>query len=97
MGRTEGLLAIAGLVVLGLGIARFAALGHFSLGEAGYCLIAAVVAVFLLFVADYTLHHARVAMVIVVLLIAALAWRSPAFCVGLGVALLLLLAEQRSR
>jgi hypothetical protein len=37
---------------------------------------------------DYTLHHARIACLMVVVMLLLLAFASPAFCIGLGLTML---------
>ena len=62
--------------------------------QAVYCAIATVGAWLLLLVLEYTLHHARVVFVMVLVILAVLAIQSPAFRVGLGLALAGILATQ---
>ena len=76
-----------GLVTIAAGALRFVRLGHFSLLQAGYCALAIPAALVILLIADYTLHHARIVLVLVLAILVLLAVASPAFCVGLGAAL----------
>lgn len=80
-------IVVAALAALCAGIARFVHLGHFSLRQGIYCLIAIPVALVLLLLADYTLHHARLVLVMVLAIVVFWCVASPSFCVGLGLAL----------
>jgi hypothetical protein len=81
------LILVLGLAILAAGIVRFLHLGHFTLSQAVYCLISFPAALLLLLITDYTLHHARIVFVMVVVILTLLAIGSPSFCVGLGVGL----------
>lgn len=59
----------------------------FTLAQAGYCLVAVVASLVVLLVFDYTLHHARIAAVMVLVFVALFLVASPAFCVGMGLGL----------
>lgn len=85
----KGAIAIlaAGVAALCAGVARFVHLGNFSLKQGIYCVIAVPVALVLLLVADYTLHHARIVLVLVLAIVVFWCVASPSFCVGLGLAL----------
>ena len=61
--------------------------GNFSLAQAGYCLLAMLASLVVLLVFDYTLHHAKLAAVMVLIFVALFLVASPAFCVGLGLGL----------
>src|SRR5579872_4060721 len=87
-------LGTLGALLGAAGALRFVLAGHFSLREAGGCLLSVPAGMLLLVIFDYTWHHARVACLMILLLLAMLAVRSPSFCVGLGVALLVILAMQ---
>jgi len=91
----EIVLGLVGLAFLLAGAWRFVRLGHFTLVQAGYCLLWVPVAMLILLIADYTLHHARLAFVIVLMPIVLLVVRSPSFCVGLGLGLIGILLMQR--
>ncbi len=86
------LLAIA---ILLAGVLRYAKAGWFSLGQAGLCLLAIPLALVILMVLDYVLHHARLVAIMVLLAIVLLAVQTPAFCVGLGLALAGMVLAQR--
>lgn len=57
-----------------------------------YCALAVAGAWLLLLLLEYTLHHARIAFVMVLAILAMFAIQSPAFRVGLGLALAGILA-----
>jgi drug/metabolite transporter (DMT)-like permease len=87
-------IAKAGAVLLLLAVAIFLAgalryfrLGHISLAQAAYCLVSIPAALLALLIFDYTLHHARIAAVMVLIFVGLFLVASPAFCVGLGLAL----------
>ena len=61
--------------------------GNFSLAQAGYCLLAMLASLVVLLVFDYTLHHAMLAAVMVLIFVALFLVASPAFSVGLGLGL----------
>ncbi len=80
-------LVVGGALLL-LGAARFVHRHRFGLLDSLYCCLAIVAGWVLLLVFDYVLHHARLVSIMVLVLGAVLVSRSPAFDVGLGVALL---------
>jgi hypothetical protein len=71
--------------------------GNFSLAQAGYCLLAMLASLVVLLVFDYTLHHAKLAAVMVLIFIVLFLVASPAFCVGMGLALAGMVALQGRR
>jgi O-antigen/teichoic acid export membrane protein len=85
--KGPALILILALAVLAAGIVRFVHLGHFGAAQALYCLISIPGALVLLLIADYTLHHARLAFLIVLAALIMLSVTIPSFCVGLGLAL----------
>lgn len=78
---------IIALAVLAAGVVRIVHLGHFGITQAVYCAISIPVSLVLLMIADYTLHHARVVLVMVVAMVGLWCVMSPNFCVGMGLAL----------
>lgn len=78
------LLAVA--IFLG-GAVRYVRHGNFTLTQAGYCLVSIPAALLALLVFDYTLHHAKIAAVMVLIFVVLFLVASPAFCVGMGVGL----------
>jgi hypothetical protein len=85
--KGPAIILILAVAVLTAGIARFVHLGHFGITQALYCLISIPCSLILLLVSDYTLHHARLAFVVVLAALALLSITIPSFCVGLGLAL----------
>lgn len=96
-GAVKGLLefTLLGVVVLGVGVVRFMLHRHFTLAQAVYCLISIPAAVFLFMVFDYTLHHARIACIVVVVILLLMAVESPAFCTGMGLAMVGMVITKR--
>ena len=88
MERGPILLLTLGAVTALAGILRFVHLGHFTALQAVYCLVSIPAALVVLLVCHYTLHHARIVLVMVLAFLALLAIASPSFCVGLGAALM---------
>lgn len=87
MGRGAFAIAALGVALLIAGGVRFARLGHFTWTQAGICLLLIPVSLLILLVTDYTLHHSRIGLVIMLVLLVAMSVASPAFCLGLGLAL----------
>jgi drug/metabolite transporter (DMT)-like permease len=79
------LLLAAGIFLAGA--VRYYRHGSFTLAQAGYCLVAVVASLVVLLVFDYTLHHAKIAAVMVLIFVVLFMVASPAFCVGIGLAL----------
>ncbi|HEY6304895.1 MAG TPA: hypothetical protein VI488_00380 [Candidatus Angelobacter sp.] len=96
-GRVRGLFefTLLGAVVFGAGVLRFILHRHFTLVQAAYCLGAIPAALVLLMIFDYTLHHARIACLMVLVILLLLAVTSPAFCVGLGLTMLGIVVTKR--
>ena len=80
------LLLLAAAIFLA-GAVRYYRHGSFTLTQAGYCLVAVVASLVVLLVFDYTLHHAKIAAVMVLIFAALFLVASPAFCVGMGLGL----------
>lgn len=81
------LLLLLAVAIFATGAARYYRHGNFSLVQAGYCLVAVLASLVVLLVFDYTLHHARIAALMVLIFVTLFLVASPAFCVGLGLAL----------
>jgi len=96
-GAVKGLFefTLLGIVVLGAGVLRFILHRHFSWTQAAYCLLAIPAALLLLLIFDYTLHHARIACLVVVAMLLFWTFGSPAFCVGLGLTMLGMVVTKR--
>jgi uncharacterized oligopeptide transporter (OPT) family protein len=81
-----------GCLLFLLGSARFFLRHQFGFREALYCCSAVIPAGLLLLVLDYTLHHAKLVVVIPVLAAGMLAFSSPVFDVALGLAMMAVVA-----
>jgi cell division protein FtsW (lipid II flippase) len=81
------MLLLLGVAIFAAGIAGYYRHGNFSRAQARYCLLAIVVSLIVLLVFDYTLHHAKIAAVMVLIFAVLFLVASPAFCVGMGLAL----------
>ena len=88
------LLAVA---IFGTGAVRYYRHGNFTLAQAGYCLLAILVSLLVLLIFDYTLHHAKIAAVMVLIFVVLFMVASPAFCVGLGIGLAGMIVVQGRR
>ncbi|MCU1331281.1 MAG: hypothetical protein JWM08_273 [Candidatus Angelobacter sp.] len=69
------------------GAIRYYRHGNFTLAQAGYCVVSILVALLVLLVFDYTLHHAKIVAVMVLIFVVLFMVASPAFCVGMGLGL----------
>jgi len=85
--KAPAILLLLALAVFAAGAIRYYRHGNFSLAQAGYCLVAVVASLVVLLVFDYTLHHAKIAAVMVLIFAALFMVASPTFCVGMGLAL----------
>jgi drug/metabolite transporter (DMT)-like permease len=99
--RQQSGIARAGAVLLLLAVAIFAAgavryfrHGNFSLAQAAYCLVSIPVALVVLLIFDYTVHHAKLAALMVLIFVGLFLVASPAFCVGVGLALAGMVVQQ---
>ena len=93
--KAEVLLLLLAMAIFAAGAVRYYRHGSFTLAQAGYCLVAVVVSLVVLLVFDYTLHHARIAAVMVLIFVVLFLVASPAFCVGLGLAIGGMVLSQR--
>jgi hypothetical protein len=81
------MLLLLAVGIFAAGAMRYYRHGNFSLAQAGYCLLAMLASLVVLLIFDYTLHHAKLAAVMVLIFIVLFLVASPAFCVGMGLAL----------
>jgi hypothetical protein len=81
------ILLLLAVAIFLAGAVRYYRHGNFSVAQAGYCLVAILVSLVVLLVFDYTLHHAKIVAVMVLVFVVLFLVVSPAFCVGMGVAL----------
>lgn len=95
--KAPAILLLLAVVIFLAGAVRYYRHGSFSLAQAGYCLVAVLASLVVLLVFDYTLHHAKIAAVMVLIFAALFMVASPAFCVGMGLALAgIVLSQSRS-
>lgn len=87
MAKAPALLLLLGVAIFAAGAVRYYRHGSFSLAQAGYCVIAVLASLMVLLVFDYTLHHAKIAAVMVLIFVALFLAASPAFCIGMGLGL----------
>jgi hypothetical protein len=87
LAKGPAILLLLALAIFAAGAMRYYRHGNFSLAQAGYCLLAMLASLLVLLIFDYTLHHAKLAAVMVLIFVALFLVASPAFCVGLGLAL----------
>ena len=79
------------------GAMRYFRHGNFTLAQAGYCLVSGMASLVVLLVFDYTLHHAKIAAVMVLIFVVLFLVASPAFCVGMGLGLAGMVLTQHRR
>ena len=87
MAKAPAILLLLAVAIFLAGAVRYYRHGSFSPAQAAYCLVAVVASLVVLLVFDYTLHHAKIAAVMVLVFVALFMVASPAFCVGMGLAL----------
>jgi cell division protein FtsW (lipid II flippase) len=85
--KAPALLLLLAVGIFLAGAARYYRHGNFTLAQAGYCLVSVLASLVVLLVFDYTLHHAKIAAVMVLIFVVLFMVASPAFCVGMGLAL----------
>ena len=81
------MLLLLALAIFLAGAMRYYLHRSFTLAQAGYCLVAVVASLVVLLVFDYTLHHAKIAAVLMLIFAGLFLVASPAFCVGMGLGL----------
>ena len=85
--KGPALLLLLAVAIFAAGAVRYYRHGNFTLAQAGYCMVAVVASLIVLLVFDYTLHHAKIAAVMVLVFVVLFLVASPAFCVGMGLGL----------
>lgn len=85
--KAPAILFLLAVAIFAVGAVRYYRHGNFTLMQAGYCLIAILASLVVLLVFDYTLHHAKVVAVMVLVFVVLFLVASPAFCVGMGLGL----------
>jgi glucan phosphoethanolaminetransferase (alkaline phosphatase superfamily) len=93
--KAPAILLLLAVAIFAAGAARYYRHGNFSLVQAGYCVVAVLASLVVLLVFDYTLHHAKIAAVMVLIFAALFLVASPAFCVGMGLGLAGMVIVQR--
>ena len=85
--KAPAILLLLAVAIFVAGAGRYHRHGNFTLAQAAYCLVAVVVSLVVLLIFDYTLHHAKIAAVMVLVFVVLFLVASPAFCVGMGLGL----------
>jgi hypothetical protein len=85
--KAPAILLLLAVAIFVAGAVRYYRHGNFSLAQAGYCLVATLASMVVLLIFDYTVHHAKIAAVIVLIFVVLFLVASPAFCVGMGLGL----------
>jgi cell division protein FtsW (lipid II flippase) len=94
--KGPAILLLLAVAIFAAGAMRYYRHGSFSLAQAAYCLVAIVASLVVLLVFDYTLHHAKIAAVMVLVFVVLFLVASPAFCVGMGLGMAgMVLAQSR--
>src|SRR5258707_14361037 len=81
------ILLLLAVAIFLAGAVRYYRHGNFTLAQAGYCLVAILASLVVLLVFDYTLHHAKIAAVVVLGFVVVVSVASPGFCVWIGLGL----------
>jgi glucan phosphoethanolaminetransferase (alkaline phosphatase superfamily) len=95
--KAPAILLLLAVAIFAAGAVRYYRHGNFSLAEAGYCVVAILASLVVLLVFDYTLHHAKIAAVMVLIFVVLFLVASPAFCVGMGLGLAGMVIRQSLR
>jgi hypothetical protein len=85
--KVPAILLLLAVAIFAAGAVRYYRHGNFTLPQAGYCMVAILTSLVVLLVFDYTLHHAKIAAVMVLVFVVLFLVASPAFCVGMGLGL----------
>jgi hypothetical protein len=93
--KAEVVLLLLAVAIFLAGAVRYYRHGIFTLAQAGYCLVSIPAALLTLLIFDYTVHHAKLAAVMVLIFVVLFLIASPAFCVGLGLGLAGMVVAQR--
>lgn len=88
------LLAVAIFVT---GAVRYYLHGNFTLAQAVYCGLEILASLVILLIFDYTVHHAKIAAVMVLIFVVLFLVASPAFCIGMGLGLAGMVVRQSTR
>jgi hypothetical protein len=85
--KGPAILLLLAVAIFLAGAVRYYRHENFSLVQIGYCLVALMVSLVVLLIFDYTLHHAKIVAIMVLVFIVLFLVASPAFCVGMGIGL----------
>ena len=91
------ILLLLAVAIFLAGAIRYYRHGSFTLAQAWYCLVAMLASLVVLLVFDYTLHHAKIAALMVLIFVVLFLVASPAFCVGMGFGLAGMIVVQGRR
>jgi hypothetical protein len=95
--KAPAILLLLAVAIFAAGAVRYLRHGNFTWAQAGYCLVSVPAALLALLVFDYTLHHAKIASVMVLIFAVLFLVASPAFCVGMGLGLAGMVVQQSRR
>jgi drug/metabolite transporter (DMT)-like permease len=95
--KAQALLLLLAAAIFLAGAVRYYRHRSFTLVQAGYCLVAVLASLVVLLVFDYTLHHAKIAALMVLIFVALFLVASPAFCIGMGLGLAGMVVSQAKR
>ena len=95
--KAPAILLLLAVAIFAVGAVRYYWHGNFSPVQAGYCVVAVLMSLVVLLVFDYTLHHAKIAALMVLVFVVLFLVASPAFCVGLGIGLAGMIVVQGRR
>jgi hypothetical protein len=97
MAKGPAILLLLAMAIFVAGAVRYYRHGNFTLAQAAYCLVAVMVSLVVLLIFDYTLHHAKIVAVMVLVFVGLFLVVSPAFCIGMGLGLAgMVLSQSRS-
>lgn len=95
--KGPAILLLLAVAIFVAGAVRYYRHGNFTLVQAAYCLVALVVSLVVLLIFDYTLHHAKIVAVMVLIFVGLFLVISPAFCIGMGLGLAGMVVQQSRR
>jgi hypothetical protein len=85
--KAPAILLLLAVAIFAAGAVRYYRHENFSLVQAAYCLVAVLASLVVLLIFDYTLHHARIVAVMVLIFVVMFLVATPAFCIGMGLGL----------
>jgi hypothetical protein len=94
--KAPAILLLLAAAIFAVGAVRYYRHGNFTLAQAVYCGLEILASLPILLIFDYTLHHAKIAAVMVLIFVVLFLVASPAFCIGMGLGLAgMVLAQSR--